>query len=114
MVTILHNPRCSTSRKVLGMIEERGLEPQIVDYTRHPLTRRDLISLLVALDASPRDVIRRKEDEYRDLGLDRDTLTDNDLIDALIAHPRLIERPIVITDKGAAICRPPEKLNDLL
>lgn len=113
-VTILHNPRCSTSRNVLAMIREAGHEPQIVEYLRHPPTRQELVRILVALDMEPRQVMRRKEAIYKELNLDDETLSDNALLDAIMEHPVLIERPIVITDKGVRLCRPKELVQEIL
>jgi arsenate reductase (glutaredoxin) len=114
MITILHNPRCSTSRAVLAAIREAGYEPQIVDYQKTPLPRPSLVALLVALELSPRDIMRRKEAIYAELALDDSGLSDNQLLDAIEANPVLIERPIVITDKGARLCRPIERLSEIL
>lgn len=113
-VTILHNPRCSTSRNVLAIIREAGDEPQIVEYLKHPPTRQELVRILVALDMEPRQVMRRKEAIYKELNLDDETLSDNALLDAIMEHPVLIERPIVITDKGVRLCRPKELVQEIL
>lgn len=113
-VTILHNPRCSTSRNVLAIIREAGHEPQIVEYLKHPPTRQELVRILVALDMEPRQVMRRKEAIYKELNLDDETLSDNALLDAIMEHPVLIERPIVITDKGVRLCRPKELVQEIL
>lgn len=114
MITILHNPRCSTSRTVLAMIRDSGTEPTIVDYQKSPLDRRALVSLLIALELSPRDIIRTKEPLYKELGLADETLTDQQLLDALLEHPILIERPIVVSPKGARLCRPKERVLEIL
>jgi arsenate reductase len=114
MITILHNPRCSTSRKVLEMIRETGTEPEIVEYLKHPLGRKDLVSTLIALEMGPRDVMRTSEPLYSELGLADPDMSDSALLDQLVAHPQLIERPIVVTAKGARLCRPAEKVLEIL
>ena len=113
-VTILHNPRCSTSRAVLETIRASGHEPAIVEYLKHPPERGELVRMLVALEMGPRDVIRRKEPLYKELGLDDPALSDNALLDAMLAHPILIERPIVISEKGIRLCRPKERVEEIL
>ncbi len=113
-ITILHNPRCSTSRNVLQIIRDAGHEPQIVEYLRHPPTRQELVHILVALEMSPREIMRRKESIYKELDLDNESLSDNQLLDAIIENPILIERPIVITDNGVRLCRPKEKVSEIL
>ncbi len=113
-VTILHNPRCSTSRNVLAMIKDAGHEPQIVEYLKHPPTRQELVRILMALEMEPREVMRRKEAVYKELDLDNDALSDNQLLDAIMDNPILLERPIVITDKGVRLCRPKELVQEIL
>ena len=113
-VQILHNPRCSTSRKALELIREAGLEPEIIEYLRTPPTREELVGMLVAMDATPRDILRAKEPLAKELGLLDPASTDRELIDAMLDHPILIERPIVITEKGARICRPVERVSEIL
>ncbi len=113
-VTILHNPKCSTSRNVLAMIREAGYEPQIVEYLKHPPTRQELVRILMALEMEPREAMRRKEAIYKELNLDDEGLSDNDLLDAILENPILIERPIVITDKGVRLCRPKELVHEIL
>lgn len=113
-ITILHNPRCSTSRRVLEMIRAEGHTPEIVEYLKHPLDRTDLVSLLVSLEMSPRDIIRKKEKLYAELGLGDPNLSDSALLDAMAAHPILIERPIVVTAKGGRLCRPAQMLYQIL
>ena len=113
-VTIYHNPRCSKSRQTLALLQERGIEPTIIEYLKTPPDAETLRRLLDALGMSPRDLMRRKEKEYKELGLDDPSLSDDDLIQAMIEHPRLIERPIVVTDKGVAIGRPPENVLKVL
>lgn len=113
-VTILHNPRCNTSRTVLGRLQAAGLDTRIVEYLKQPLDRPALVDLLRQLGIGPRALMRRKEAVYGALGLDDPALSDDRLIDAILAHPILIERPIVITSKGARICRPVERLAEIL
>ncbi len=113
-VTILHNPRCNTSRTVLGQLQARGLDIHVVEYLKRPPDRAALVDLLRQLGIGPRALMRRKEAVYGELGLDDPALSDDRLIDAILAHPILIERPIVISPKGARICRPVEKLAEIL
>ncbi len=113
-VTLYHNPRCSKSRQTLQLLQERGIEPQVIDYLKTPPDADTLRSILAQLGIGPRDLLRRKEAEYQALGLADSALSDEELIQAMIEHPRLIERPIVITDKGAAIGRPPENVLEVL
>ncbi|QRM55637.1 arsenate reductase (glutaredoxin) [Sinorhizobium sp. BG8] len=113
-IQILHNPRCSTSRSVLAMIREAGHEPDIIEYLKAPPSREEMVALLVALDLSPRDVLRRKEPLVKELGLDDPARTDFELLTAMLEHPVLIERPIVLTKTGARLCRPKERLLEIL
>jgi arsenate reductase len=117
-VTIWHNPRCSKSRATLALLCERGIEPTIVEYLDTPPSAAQLRDLLGLLAMKPRDLIRRQEAPYADEGLARTDLGDTALIDAMVAHPILIERPIVLVEKPgqrrAAIGRPPEAVLDLL
>jgi arsenate reductase (glutaredoxin) len=113
-VTIFHNPRCNTSRTVLGELQAKGLDPKIVEYLKQPPDRAGLIDLLGKLGIGPRALLRRKEAVYGELGLDDPALGDEQLIDAILAHPILIERPIVVTGKGARICRPATRLAEIL
>lgn len=113
-IQILHNPRCSTSRKALEMIREAGHEPEIIEYLKNPPTREELVSILVAMDAAPRDILRAKEPLAKELGLLDPARTDRELIDAMLENPILIERPIVITKKGARLGRPVERVTELL
>ncbi len=113
-VTLYHNPRCSKSRQTLQLLQERGIEPVVIEYLKTPPDAQTLRTLLQRLGIGPRDLMRRKEKEYRELGLDDPALSDDDLIRAMVEHPRLIERPIVVTDKGAAIGRPPENVLEVL
>ncbi len=113
-VTIYHNPKCSTSRKVLGMIRDSGTEPVVVEYLTTPPSRKELVSLIARMGASVRDILRRKGTPYDELGLGDAGLSDKQLIDAIMAHPILIERPIVATPLGARLCRPPETVREIL
>lgn len=113
-VTIYHNPACGTSRNVLAMIRQSGVEPTIVEYLKHPPTKAKLKSLLKAMGVSARAVLRKKGAPYAELGLDDPKWSEDELIDFMLRHPILIERPIVETSTGAALCRPSEKLLDLL
>ncbi|WHZ10268.1 MAG: uncharacterized protein OJF60_000707 [Burkholderiaceae bacterium] len=113
-VTIYHNPRCSTSRTVLGLLREHGIEPDVVDYLKHPLDRSQLVALTKRLGVPVRDVVRTKEALYRELGLDDPTTSDDALLDAIAAHPILLNRPIVVTARGARLCRPADSVLELL
>ena len=113
-VTIYHNPDCGTSRNTLEMIRQSGEEPQVVEYLKTPPSREVLIELLDVMGLKPRDILRKKGTPYAELGLDDPALGDEELLDAMMAHPILIERPIVVTDKGVALCRPSEKVLPLL
>jgi arsenate reductase len=113
-VTIYHNPACGTSRNTLEMIRQSGEEPEVVEYLKTPPSRDKLIELLAAMGMKPRELLREKGTPYADLGLDDASLTDEDSLDAMMAHPILINRPIVVTNKGTALCRPSEKVLSLL
>lgn len=109
-VTIYHNPRCTKSRQTLQLIEEKNIKPVIVEYLKTPPSKSELKHILTMLNLSPRDVLRKKEAEYKEHGLDNMSLTDEQIIDLMIAHPRLIERPIVVSGNKAALGRPPENV----
>ncbi|GAP67008.1 glutaredoxin-dependent arsenate reductase [Mizugakiibacter sediminis] len=113
-VRIFHHPRCSKSRATLALLEERGLRPEIVDYLSTPPGAAELSAILDRLGMQPRELMRRDEPEYRELDLDRPTLSRDALIAAMVAHPRLIQRPIVLADGKAAIGRPPEAVLEIL
>lgn len=113
-VTIYHNPACGTSRNTLAMIRQSGEEPQVIEYLKDPPSRERLKALIDAMDMTPRQLLREKGTPYADLGLDDPSLTDDALLDAMMAYPMLINRPIVVTDKGAALCRPSQKVLGLL
>jgi len=114
MITFYHNPRCSKSREALALLEARGITPVIVRYLDTPPDATTLKKLLKALGISARELLRNKEDEYHELGLDNPALTEAALIAAMISHPRLIERPIAVAGTHAVIGRPPEKILELL
>jgi len=113
-VKIYHNPRCSKSRQTLDLLRERGVEPEIVEYLKSPPDAETLTRVLDMLGLEPRDLMRTKEKEYKENGLDDPSLTREALIAALVAHPKLIARPIVIKDGRAALGRPPEQVLDIL
>ncbi|WP_428390940.1 arsenate reductase (glutaredoxin) [Lichenicoccus sp.] len=113
-VTIYHNPACGTSRNVLALIRNSGEEPQIIEYLKTPPSRAELTSLIHRMGVTVRDVIRQKDLPYAELGLDDLTLSDDALLDAMMAHPILINRPIVVTQLGVKLCRPSETVLDLL
>jgi arsenate reductase (glutaredoxin) len=112
-VTIWHNPKCSTSRTVLKMIEGAGLKPDIVEYAKTPPSIAEIKMVLKELNFKPRQLLRRKGAPYDELGLD-DTTPDIELIEAMHRHPLLIERPVVRTAKGTRLCRPPERVQEIL
>ena len=113
-VSIYHNPACGTSRKVLAMIRDSGEEPEIIEYLETPPTRARLVELIQRMGITPRELLRRRGTPYDELGLDNPSLTDDQLVDFMIAHPILMNRPIVVTDKGVRLCRPPETVLDIL
>ncbi len=109
-VTLYHNPRCSKSRAVLALLEENDITPEIVYYMDNPPDTRQLKNLLKKLNMNVRDVLRRSEPEYEELGLDDAGLADEIVLDLLAKHPRLLQRPIIVTDSSAIIGRPPESV----
>jgi arsenate reductase len=113
-VTIFHNPACSTSRKVLELLHEAGIEPKIVLYLNDPPSKKELAALLGQMKMTPRDLLRKRGTPYEELGLGDMSLSDAALIDAMVTHPILIERPIVITAKGVVLCRPAERVYEVL
>jgi arsenate reductase (glutaredoxin) len=112
--TIYHNPNCGTSRKVLGILRESGAEPTVIEYLKTPPTRAELKDLLAKMGMPPRQLLRRRGTPFDELGLDDPAKTDEALIDAILAHPILMERPVVVTSKGVKVCRPAEKVMELL
>lgn len=113
-LTIWHNPKCATSRKVLEMIRKAGVEPRVVDYVKTPPTASEIKTALKQMGLSPRALLRRRGTPYDALGLDDPTLTDTALIAAMAKHPILIERPVVRSKKGTRLCRPPERVKEIL
>lgn len=112
--TIYHNPACSTSRKALGILRDRGVEPEVIEYLKTPPSRKVLGELLKKMSMRPRDILRRRGALYEELGLGDESLSDDAILDAIDAHPILIERPIVVTGKGVRLCRPIERLEEIL
>ena len=113
-VTIYHNPACGTSRNTLAMIRQSGEEPEVIEYLKTPPSRAKLVELIGALGISPRDLLREKGTPYAELGLADPKWSDDELIDFMLDHPILINRPIVVTPKGVRLCRPSELVLDLL
>ena len=113
-IMIYHNPKCGTSRNVLALIRNTGAEPEVIEYLKTPPTREKLLELLAQMAVPVRDVMRRKEALYDELALDNPLLADGALVDAMLAHPILINRPIVVTPLGTRLCRPSEAVLDIL
>lgn len=113
-VTIYHNPACGTSRNVLGLIRNAGIEPAIVEYLKTPPSREELVSLIARMGIPVRALLRQRGTPYAELGLDDPALGEEALLDAMMDHPILINRPIVITPLGVKLCRPSETVLDLL
>lgn len=113
-VTIYHNPQCGTSRNTLALIRNSGEEPGVIEYLTTPPDRATLVSLIGAMGIAVRDLLRIKDTPYEELGLGEPSLTDEQLIDAMMAHPVLINRPIVVTPLGTRLCRPSEVVLDIL
>lgn len=111
---LYHNPRCSKSRQALALLEERGYTPEIIEYLKTPPDLETLKQLLARLQLKPRGILRKKEKEYSELGLDDETLTDDQILQAIIKAPKLLERPILVRGDRAAIGRPTENLLPLL
>ncbi|WP_295807935.1 arsenate reductase (glutaredoxin) [uncultured Nitratireductor sp.] len=112
--TIYHNPKCGTSRNVLAMLREAGEEPQVIEYLKTPPGRETLVSLIAAMGVSPRAILRQKGTPYDELGLGEDKWSDDELIDFMVEHPILMNRPIVQTPLGTKLCRPSETVLELL
>jgi arsenate reductase (glutaredoxin) len=112
--TIYHNPKCSKSRQTLELLQQNGITPTIIEYLKTPPTADTLKAILEQLGFAPRDLMRKKEDIYTELKLDDPSLSEDALIDAMIKHPILIERPIVLVNGKAALGRPPEQVLDIL
>ena len=113
-VTIYHNPDCGTSRNTLAMIRQSGVEPLVIEYLKTPPSRETLKELVAAMGLSVRALLREKGTPYKQLNLDAPKWTDDELLDVMMAHPILINRPIVVTPKGVRLCRPSEAVIDLL
>jgi len=113
-VTIYHNPACGTSRNTLSLIRDRAGEAEIVEYLKTPPSRETLGRLLKAMGMKPRDLLRQRDTPYSELELGNPKWTDDQLIGFMIAHPILIERPIVVTEKGVRLCRPADKVLEIL
>jgi arsenate reductase len=113
-VTIYHNPACGTSRTVLGLIREAGIEPRVIEYLKTPPSEATLRDLLRQMGIGPRDLLRKKGSPYEELGLDDPSFTDDELIALMAKHPALINRPVVVTPKGARLCRPADTVKELL
>lgn len=113
-IRIYHNPRCSKSRETLALLQTQGHQPQVVEYLKDTPSAAELRDILTWLGIPARDLLRTKEDEYKTLALDNPALTEADIIAAMVAHPKLIERPIVVSGKQARIGRPPEQVLEIL
>lgn len=113
-ISILHNPRCSKSRQTLQLLQEKGIEPDVVEYLKTPPTTQELSAIIAKLGIEVRDLFRKKEAEYKQTGANDDSLSDQQLLDILTATPKLIERPIVINGNKAVIGRPPENVLDII
>lgn len=113
-VTIYHNPACGTSRNTLAMIRASGVEPEVIEYLKTPPTRDKLVQLITATGGGARVLLREKGTPFAELGLDELSLHEDALIDAMLQHPILINRPIVVTTKGVKLCRPSELVLDIL
>ena len=113
-ITIYHNPKCGTSRNVLALIRNAGIEPTVIEYLKTPPSRAELVALIAATGAPVRELMRAKEPIYAELNLADPALSDGTLIDAMLAHPILINRPLVVTPLGTRMCRPSEAVLDLL
>lgn len=112
MPRIYHNPKCSTSRKTLDLLRENGIEPEIVLYLKTPPTRAELVTMITDAGIGVRAAVRKRESLYGELGLA--DASDDDLLDAMVEHPILIERPFVVTDKGTRLARPIDKVHEIL
>jgi arsenate reductase len=113
-VTIYHNPNCGTSRNTLAMIRQSGEEPEVIEYLKTPPSREKLAELIAAMSITPRQLLREKDTPYAELELGDPKWTDDELIDFMLAHPILINRPIVVTPEGTRLCRPSEAVLDIL
>lgn len=112
--TIYHNPMCGTSRKTLDILHEEGVDPEVIEYLKTPPTREELKRIYERAGITPREGLRAKEPLAADLGLLADDVTDEQILDAMVKHPILIERPLVVTHKGAVLARPQDKVREIL
>ena len=113
-IIVYHNPECGTSRNTLGLIRNAGIEPHVVEYLKTPPTRALLVQLIARAGITPRELLREKGTPYAELGLRDTSLSDDALVDAMMAHPILINRPLVVSPLGVKLCRPSEAVLDLL
>ena len=113
-VTLYHNPACGTSRTVLDMIRATGQEPHIIEYLKTPPSREELVRLIARMGVPVRDILRQKGSPYEELHLDNPALTDDELLTLIAEHPALLNRPIVVTPRGARLCRPADTVKELL
>ncbi|ABL68329.1 arsenate reductase (glutaredoxin) [Paracoccus denitrificans] len=113
-IILYHNPDCGTSRNTLGLIRNAGLEPHVIEYLKCPPSRELLVRLIARMGLTARDLLRQKGTPYADLGLDDPALSEDQLLEAMMAHPILINRPIVVSPRGVRLCRPSEAVLDLL
>jgi arsenate reductase len=114
MITIYHNPACGTSRNTLAMIRQSGEEPRVIEYLKTPPSREELTEMIRAMGITTRELLRQKGTPYDELGLGNSKWSDDELVDAMMKHPILINRPIVVTPKGTRLCRPSEAVLDIL
>lgn len=112
--TIYHNPRCSNSRNALALLRENGIEPRVIDYLATPPGRAELRDMIARAGLAVREAMRPKEAVYSELGLDDRSLSDEAVLDAMLAHPVLLNRPFVVTPKGVRLCRPPELVREII
>ena len=113
-VTIYHNPKCAKSRAALQLLEARGIEPVVVEYLKNPPSKSELAGIVKLLGIEPRALLRTTEPEYKQAGLDNPKLSDSAILQAMVKHPKLIERPIVVAGRKAALGRPPEDVLKIL
>ena len=113
-ITIYHNPKCGTSRNTLALIRNTGVEPEVIEYLNNPPSKTKLLELIAAIGKPVREVMRTKEEIYSSLGLDDAKWSEDELVDFMLAHPILINRPIVVTTKGTRLCRPSEEVLEIL
>lgn len=113
-ITIYHNPECGTSRNTLALIRNSGAQPQVIEYLQHPPGKAKLLELIAAMKVPVRDVLRKKTGPYEELGLEDEKWSDDDLVNFMVAHPILMNRPIVVTPIGTRLCRPSEVVLDIL